>query len=70
MVYSCIVMEKQAWSFLCRDCLCFCFMDLIQEELDEIKKLWNTHLICHAKFKHQINGVPNELFYIPEVRGK
>jgi len=45
-------------------------MDLIQEELDEIKKLWNTHLIRHARCEHQINGVPNELFYIPEVRGK
>lgn len=42
----------------------------MQRELDKIKKLWNTHLIRHARCWDQINGVPNELFYIPEVWGK
>ena len=53
-----------------RDCIRFSFMNLLQKELDDVSHLWNTHLICHSRSSMQITGVPNELYYIPQLRGK
>ena len=41
-------------------------MDL---ELDKVRVTWNTHLIRHARSQSIVTGVPDELFYIPEIQG-
>ena len=42
-------------------------MNILQKELDEIRVMWNTHVIRHAP--RQVSGVPDELYYIPELQG-
>ena len=44
-------------------------MDLLQKELDEIGHLWNIHQIVKARTGNGVYGIPDELFYIPEVQG-
>ena len=44
-------------------------MDLLQKELDEIRHLWNIHQMVKAKTGNGVYGIPDELFYIPEVQG-
>lgn len=46
----------------------FAFMDLIQSELDNVVQMWNTHLIRRSTAE-TVNGIPNELYHIPEIRG-
>ena len=43
-------------------------MDLLQEELNQMMDLWNTHVIrsSHAK---TIGRIPDELYFFPEVTG-
>ena len=47
----------------------FSFMDVLQAQLDEVQLLWNTHLIRHSQSPRVVTGVPDELFYIPEIQG-
>ena len=49
-----------------RDCIRFCFMDVLQTQLDEVRTLWNTHLMRKSR---KVTGVPDELFYIPDIQG-
>jgi len=70
LVYCILLLCEETSNFYHRDCLRFCFMDLLQEELDETQKMWNTHLIRHARSPDQVNGITNELFYIPHVGGE
>jgi hypothetical protein len=52
-----------------RDCLRFCFMHLIQRELDAVVHEWNTHRIRIGKNQLVPAGIPNELFFLPQVQG-
>lgn len=45
-------------------------MDILQKELDEIRNMWNTHSIVKSRSGCQVYGVPDELFYIPDMHGK
>ena len=45
-------------------------MDILQCELEKVKVTWNTHLLRHAKSHSIVTGVPDELFYIPEIQGR
>ena len=47
------------------DCLRFCFMHLIQADLDYVRHDWNTHRIRPSRDAHCPAGVPDELFYLP-----
>ena len=40
---------------------------LIQRELTELVHMWNTQLI--RRRRDVINGIPNELFCLPDMRG-
>ena len=53
----------------CWDCLQFCFMHIIQQELDSIKREWNTHRIRVSKDRLVPAGIPEELFFLPQVHG-
>ena len=44
-------------------------MDVLQQELDEVRDMWNTHLIVHRRNENQVYGIPDELYHIPEVQG-
>ena len=44
-------------------------MDLLQKELNDVRNLWNIHLIPHRRSPAHITGVPDELYYIPQLRG-
>ena len=44
-VFAKIMMISLNCVELCRDCMTFAFMDLIQSELDNVVQMWNTHLI-------------------------
>ena len=57
------------YNIIFRDCIRFAFMDILQGELDEIRCLWNTHPMVKARTGHPICGIPDELFYIPEIHG-
>ena len=47
------------------DCLRFCFMSLVQQDLDAIRRQWNTHRIRPSAGATCPPGVPDELFYLP-----
>lgn len=49
-------------------CAQFVFGPLIQKNLDDTATLWNNHYIRRSKHS-QINGRPNELYYLPEMHG-
>ena len=50
------------------ECLRFCFIGLIQTELDETAKLWNNHSIRKSKNSECPPGKPNVLFFSPEIQ--
>ena len=48
----------------------FCFMFIIQQELDEMKSLWNTHYIREVRNSECPPGRPNVLYFMPTIRRK
>ena len=52
-----------------KDCLSFCFAELLQEDLDAVKEHWNTHRIRKSR-NDTIPVVPDVLYYLPEGRGE
>lgn len=48
------------------DCLRFCFMMLLREDLNAVVQLWNTHRIRPSRQSLCPGGIPNELYYIPQ----
>ena len=57
------------YCMIVRDCIRFSFMDILQDELEKVQVTWNTHLMCRARQQDIIRGVPDELYYIPEIQG-
>ena len=47
------------------ECLRYCFMDLVQKDLDEARREWNTHLIRPSRGARCPAGVPDELYFVP-----
>ncbi|KAL2098347.1 hypothetical protein ACEWY4_007554 [Coilia grayii] len=43
----------------------FCFGDIVQKDLDECVRLWNSHRIRPSRTASCPGGVPNELYYLP-----
>ena len=43
-------------------------MDVLQEELNDIRDMWNVHRI-RADRARRVSGIPDELFYLPELKG-
>ena len=50
------------------ECLWFCFSQLLQNALDEIKEHWNTHRIRRSRYD-TVSGRPDSLYYLPELHG-
>ena len=47
----------------------FCFMSIIQDELHEMKKIWNTHYTREVRNSENPPGRPNVLYFLPERSG-
>jgi len=47
------------------DCLRFCFMNLVQQDLDVVCRQWNTHRIRPTAGATYPAGVPDGLYYLP-----
>ena len=52
------------------ECLRFCFLPLIQGHLNVFKDYWNMHRIRHQKTVDGAYGIPDVMFYQPEMFGK
>jgi len=47
------------------DCLRFCFMTVIREDLKDVLQHWNCHRIRPSRQSRCPAGIPNELYYLP-----
>ncbi|KAF6733686.1 hypothetical protein FQA47_015407 [Oryzias melastigma] len=45
----------------------FCFLGLIQDELDSTKETWNSHVIRPSSKEHVPHGRPDAMHLIPEL---
>ena len=50
-----------------QECLRFCYMRLLREELDEFKNRWNCHLIATSRGSTLARSRPNSLYCLPEL---
>jgi len=48
------------------ECLRFCFMALLQRDLDSVRRQWNTHRIRPSAGAVCPAGVPDELYFLPD----
>ena len=51
------------------ECLRFCFMDLIQDELNRAALEWNLHRIRPSTNLESPSGKPDILYFLPELKG-
>ena len=52
-----------------RECLKYCFMDLMQEELHRVVLEWNVHRIRPSANLESPFGKPDILYFLPEMKG-
>ena len=50
-------------------CLYLTFSGLLQQELDEIKSMWNNHSIRNSREAECSRGKPDVLYYTPSNSG-
>ena len=50
-------------------CVRYCFMDILQKELDFVATTWNEHLIRGSTMSECPSGIPDELFFLSETSG-
>ncbi|CAB4023316.1 Hypothetical predicted protein [Paramuricea clavata] len=48
-----------------KECMWFCLSDIIQEDLNYTRALWNNHYIRSSRHE-TVPGRPDELYYLPE----
>jgi hypothetical protein len=53
---------------LSKECVWYCFHDLLQKDIDTVKEHWNTHRIRRSRY-NTVPGRPDSLFYFPESHG-
>lgn len=49
------------------ECLKFCFMNMLRDELQRVARLWNVHKIRLSTNVESPSGRPDVLFFLPEV---
>ena len=54
-------------SYVVKECLRFCFMHLLRNDLHESMERWNRHLIANTKGAMLPTGRPNSLYYLPQL---
>ena len=45
-------------------------MHIIQKELDQVAREWNTHKINPGRCSAAPGGPPDQLYFIPQILGK
>ena len=50
-------------------CLQFCFMSVIQKDLDSIRIRWNSHKIRATRHQECPSGKPDVLYHLPDIYG-
>eukprot|EP00112_Aurelia_sp_Birch-Aquarium-sp1_P023513 Seg7030.2 transcript_id=Seg7030.2/GoldUCD/mRNA.D3Y31 product="hypothetical protein" protein_id=Seg7030.2/GoldUCD/D3Y31 len=53
---------------LSRECMWYCFANLLQSHLNQVMEHWNTHYIRRSRFE-TVHGRPDSLYVFPERRG-
>ncbi|MED6285477.1 hypothetical protein CHARACLAT_029707, partial [Characodon lateralis] len=43
----------------------YCFLGVLQKELDEYKQLWNTHTICPVRQSKCPSSKPEAMYHLP-----
>lgn len=51
-----------------KECLWFCFSELLQSDFTSVQLHWNTHYIRKSRFE-TVAGRPDEMFFLPECTG-
>lgn len=51
-----------------KECLWYCFSQLLQQDLNFVKQHWNSHYIRKSRFD-TVAGRPDELYFLPECTG-
>lgn len=49
------------------ECLRFCFMDVLRNELHQVAKLWNLHRIRPSVNNDSSPGRPDLLYFVPQA---
>ena len=49
------------------DCIRFCFMDLIRNDLTQFTESWNSHIISSSKDKSLPRGRPDVMYHLPHL---
>ena len=57
-------------NLLFRELVRFCFMDVLQNDLNCVKDAWNCHRVRINNFVHSPCGKPNMLYSMPASFGK
>ena len=52
-----------------RECLKFCFTDVLQMELHIVAQEWNLHRIHHSNNAECPSGKPGALYFVPKTVG-
>jgi hypothetical protein len=42
---------------------------MIDKELELVKEEWNTHVIRHSRYFDSPPGIPNALYFFPDLKG-
>ena len=59
---------KRKWSVPVHvECLGFCYMDLIKDELHRFARLWNNHRFTPSINCKSLSGRPDLLYYLSEI---
>ena len=62
--------EYNSYHYNDRDIVRYCFGRLIQDELNQFTKEWNSHRIRPCKKADAPAGVPDVLYFLPSLNGK
>ena len=50
------------------DCIRFCFMSVLREELNQVAQSWNQHIISSSKFDNNgPRGRPDNMYFLPHL---
>ena len=51
------------------ECIRFCFMQMLRDELHQVAEMWNQHLIASSKFGNSSGprGRPDSIFFLPHL---